>query len=119
VFSSNRDGNNEIYVMGADGASQTRLTNNAASDTWPAWSPDSNLLYYLSKRDGFLCLWAQRLDPATKRPAGAACVARDTPGVFMLEERADLFDRWMGGAGVAAQLLFENCPEGADPLGRC
>ena len=36
----------------------------------PRWSPDGNLLYYLSGRDGYVCLWAQRLDPVTKRPAG-------------------------------------------------
>jgi eukaryotic-like serine/threonine-protein kinase len=35
------------------------------------WSPDGKLLYILSGRDGFLCIWAQRLDPATKRPFGA------------------------------------------------
>jgi hypothetical protein len=35
------------------------------------WSPDGNLLYYLSERDGFRCIRAQRLDPATKRPVGA------------------------------------------------
>lgn len=37
----------------------------------PRWSPDGNLLYYYSKRDGFTCLWAQHLQPATKRPLGA------------------------------------------------
>ena len=31
-FVSNRDGNNEIYVMNADGSNQTRLTNNPAID---------------------------------------------------------------------------------------
>jgi Tol biopolymer transport system component len=36
----------------------------------PRWSPDGNLLYFISNRDGFLCLWAQRLDPASKRPVG-------------------------------------------------
>jgi hypothetical protein len=34
-----------------------------------SWSPDGNTLYFASDRDGFLCLWSQRLD-ATKRPAG-------------------------------------------------
>ena len=29
AFTSNRDGNYEIYVMNADGTGQTRLTNNA------------------------------------------------------------------------------------------
>jgi hypothetical protein len=34
------------------------------------WSPDSNLLYGDSGRDGHDCIWAQRVDPVTKRPAG-------------------------------------------------
>jgi Tol biopolymer transport system component len=37
----------------------------------PAWSPKANLLYFWSDRDGSPCLWAQRLDPETKRPSGA------------------------------------------------
>ena len=36
----------------------------------PSWSPDASLLYFWSDRDGSPCLWAQRLDPATKRPTG-------------------------------------------------
>jgi serine/threonine protein kinase/Tol biopolymer transport system component len=36
----------------------------------PTWSPKANLLYFWSDRDGSPCLWAQRLDPDTKRPAG-------------------------------------------------
>ena len=34
------------------------------------WSPDGGLLYYLSRRDGFDCIWAQRLNKDTKRPLG-------------------------------------------------
>jgi Tol biopolymer transport system component len=34
------------------------------------WSPDGGLLYYLSRSDGFDCIWAQRLDRVTKRPLG-------------------------------------------------
>jgi Tol biopolymer transport system component len=37
----------------------------------PAWSPDANLLYFWSSRDGSPCLWAQRLDPHAKTPSGA------------------------------------------------
>jgi Tol biopolymer transport system component len=36
----------------------------------PRWSPDANSVYMLSEQDGFRCLYAQRLDPATKRPVG-------------------------------------------------
>ena len=34
-----------------------------------AWSPDGNVLYFRSKRDGTHCIWAQKLGPA-KKPAG-------------------------------------------------
>ena len=34
------------------------------------WSPNGNLLYFTSDRDGFRCIWALRLDPKTKRPIG-------------------------------------------------
>jgi len=36
----------------------------------PSWSPNASLLYFWSDRDGSPCLWAQRLDPATKQPSG-------------------------------------------------
>jgi hypothetical protein len=39
AFASDRDGNWEIYVMNADGTSQTNLTNNPTGDRYPAWSP--------------------------------------------------------------------------------
>ena len=39
AFVSDRDGNDEIYVMNADGSGQTRLTNNPAADGCPAWQP--------------------------------------------------------------------------------
>jgi Tol biopolymer transport system component len=35
----------------------------------PAWSPDGNVLYFRSKRDGFYCIWAQRLGSG-KAPIG-------------------------------------------------
>ena len=38
AFTSDRDGNREIYVMNAqDGSNQTRLTDNAASDGLAEW----------------------------------------------------------------------------------
>ncbi len=52
VFSSDRDGNPEIYVMNNDGSSQTRLTNNQFSDIAPAWSSDGQNIVFLTDRDG-------------------------------------------------------------------
>ena len=36
---------------------------------------------------------------------------------FRVEQRQNLFDKYLGGAGVATQLLKQSCPEGCDPLG--
>jgi aldehyde:ferredoxin oxidoreductase len=36
---------------------------------------------------------------------------------FSVEDRADLFQYYIGGSGVAISLLSEYCPKGADPLG--
>lgn len=37
--------------------------------------------------------------------------------IFWIEKRNDLFEKYIGGVGVATQLLHEECPEGCDPLG--
>ena len=49
-----------------------QVTDGWGSDDKPRWSPDGNLLYFTSYRDGFRCIWAQRLDPETKHPVGDA-----------------------------------------------
>ena len=52
AFSSERDGNFEIYVMNANGTIPTRLTNNATADAAPSWSPDGTKIAFRSRRDG-------------------------------------------------------------------
>ena len=42
----------EIYVMGADGSNQTRLTDNLAANAWGAWSPDGGKIIFSAVRDG-------------------------------------------------------------------
>ena len=39
-------------------------------ESLPRWAPGGKLLYFSSDRDGFRCLWAQRVDPVRKRPVG-------------------------------------------------
>jgi Tol biopolymer transport system component len=59
AFSSDRDGNEEIYVMeleagqpGTGTGALTRLTDNPARDTAPVWSPDGSLIAFESDRAG-------------------------------------------------------------------
>ena len=52
AFTSDRDGNQEIYTMAADGSAQTRRTSSAAADFSPSFSPDGKTLAFTSNRDG-------------------------------------------------------------------
>jgi dipeptidyl aminopeptidase/acylaminoacyl peptidase len=54
AFDTNRDGNEEIYVMNPDGTGQTRLTSDGASDFGPAWSPDGTKIAFNKGFDIFV-----------------------------------------------------------------
>jgi hypothetical protein len=67
AFYSNRDGNEEIYVMDADGSNPRNLTNHKAADWFPRWSPDGSQITFSSKRDGDLEIYAMNADGSNVR----------------------------------------------------
>ncbi|HYO84372.1 MAG TPA: winged helix-turn-helix domain-containing protein [Bryobacteraceae bacterium] len=66
------------------------------------WSPDGNTLYFTSERDGYTCLWGQRLD-TSRRPIGQPF------GAHHFHERL-VFQKlgWSVGAGRLAMALGES-----------
>jgi Tol biopolymer transport system component len=54
AFSSDRDGNPEIYTMDPRGKDVVRLTNDPARDDSPNWSPDGSKLAFVRSGDVFV-----------------------------------------------------------------
>ena len=54
VFSTQRDGNSELYVVNADGSGLTRLTNSPGPEFVgsQAWSPDGSRIVFTSSSEG-------------------------------------------------------------------
>lgn len=62
VFSTERDGNREIYTMNSDGTNQIRITNNSSFDSEPTWSPDGDYIVFRSDSDGNRELYIMNAD---------------------------------------------------------
>ncbi len=85
------------------------VTDGSHVDSYVAWSPDGNLLYFLSERDGSRCIWAQRLAPGTKQPNGAAFPVRHFHNARESLARVDRFD--LVGLSVARDKLVFSVSE--------
>lgn len=70
AFTTNRDGNPEIYVMNRDGSGVKRLTNSPAIDVTPTWSPSGTQLAWVSDRTGNPKIYIMNADGTGQRPLG-------------------------------------------------
>jgi hypothetical protein len=73
IQSGEPEGRVAIYAVpvGETAADRDQWVKIIEDDFWvgaPRWSVDGTVLYYLSERDEFVCVWGQSLDPNTKAP---------------------------------------------------
>jgi dipeptidyl aminopeptidase/acylaminoacyl peptidase len=106
AFSSDRDGNTEIYIMSPDGSNVIRLTNNLAYDAEPAWSPDGKKIAFSSDREGNLEIYVLDVESAAQN-ADASNATRLTnhPG-------DDVGPVWMP---TLPRSIFSQIPDQIDP----
>lgn len=67
AFVSFRDGQQEIYVMNADGSDLKNITGNEATDFDPDWSPDGAKIVFVSNRDGPAAIYSMNADGSDVR----------------------------------------------------
>jgi len=67
VFTSDRDGDGEIYLMNADGSNPTNLTDNTDADAVPVISNDGTQIAFLSDRSGHAAIHVMNVDGSNVR----------------------------------------------------
>jgi Tol biopolymer transport system component len=73
TWQSNRFGVEVAPFRGLQPVSDSERVN-LSPEGWdadkPRWSPDGNVMYFVSPQDGYDCIYAQPLDPDSKQPRG-------------------------------------------------
>jgi TolB protein len=62
AFTSERDGNGEIYAMQPDGSGAVNLSNDPSADQTPAWSRDAQRIAFATFRDGRQAIYVMNAD---------------------------------------------------------
>src|ERR1041384_1052076 len=73
AFSSNRDGNDDVFVVPAEGGKPRQLTFHSANDTVLGWTPDGKRILFSSGRANgafptVVTLWEVPADGGIERP---------------------------------------------------
>jgi len=63
-------GQRDIFTIPASGGAAVAVTEDAATDWNPVWSPDGRYLYYSSDRNGRMNLWRVRIDEESGQALG-------------------------------------------------
>lgn len=67
VFTSDRGGQPQIYVMGADGSGQTRISFGGGSYSTPVWSPRGDLIAFTKQSGGQFQIGVMKTDGSGER----------------------------------------------------
>ena len=119
AFVSNRDGNDEIFVMNGDGSGLTNLTNNPADDQAPFWSPDGKQIAFQSYRDGNSEVYVMNTDGSnqtrlTNNPSNDAVDGWSLDGKQILfhTDRDGNLEVYVMNADGSGQINLTNSPAG-------
>ncbi|HQZ95644.1 MAG TPA: choice-of-anchor Q domain-containing protein [Pyrinomonadaceae bacterium] len=93
LFTSNRDGNTEVYKMDADGTNQTRLTNTPENEAGGYWSPNGQkILYGKTVSTNNIQIWTMNAD-GTGQTMISEATERNTSSIWSPDGQKVLFAR--------------------------
>ena len=117
AFVSSRDGNFEIYSMRSDGSNVVRLTDNAAMDNSPEWSPDGSKLAFVSTRSGNPEIWVMDANGANQTRLTTTTANNYSPSwspdgtrILFSSDRDGNEDLWVMNADGSAPVRITNDP---------
>ena len=67
LFTSNRSGNYDVWIVGVDGSGLRQLTDSPANDGLAVASPDATQLAFVSNRGGVWSVYAMNTDGTNQR----------------------------------------------------
>ena len=114
AFTTDRDGNSEIYTVLASGSTAVRLTNNLSTDTHASYSLDGKKIAFMSDRDGNSEIYVMNADGTgqtrmTNNPAADSQPAWSPDGqaIIFTSNRSgnfNIFRIFVDGTGGVLQL---------------
>ncbi|CAG0960856.1 MAG: PD40 domain-containing protein [Anaerolinea sp.] len=90
------NGNQDIYIMDAEGENLTRLTTDEAPEGSPAWSPDSTMIVFTSDRGDFRDLYIVGVDGKNERRLTDNGADNDFPAWSPDGQRIAFSSNWDG-----------------------
>jgi uncharacterized repeat protein (TIGR01451 family) len=117
AYSSVMGGNQDIYLMDADGTNQTRLTTDPSSDIQPAWSPDGTKIAFVSGRFGDNQIYVMNADGSNQtrltgsiRYSGAPKWSPDGTKIVFASGRDENSEIYVMNADGSGQVNLTNNP---------
>ena len=97
AFSSDKDGDSEIYLMNADGTSLRQLTENEGVDYPSSWSPDGRKLAFISDRTGTSEIFVMEIDGSGSVIQLTDDSGRDFEPIWSPDGRKIALNSWRDG----------------------
>lgn len=125
AFTSDRDGDTEIYTMRPDGSQLRKLTSNKTGDEFPNWSPSGRTVFFHREAKGSLDVYRVRargggIERLTTHAGGDGLPAPSPNGRMVAfaserkDDRLDLYTMRAGGGGQVKRItdgVFDFVPD--------